>query len=246
MKLVCPACERLVELEQFRLEGTSLVVTCGKCGAQSWVDPQAQGPAAPPAGEVPPPRPSPPPPRVVAFTESTDRPNVVTLRTTSVAAVEKAAEAAEHDPFTVPEGACPRCLARRGTQATSCPTCGVVFAQLAPGTLSPPVWLAEAWRELLKTWGDDARHERLRTRAFEQEELAALGRLYRIRLAWAPEDPWAQQGRDEVLRLATAPVSLGPPERDRTSLKYAVIGGLVFFTVVALLTLVRVVLKSLP
>jgi len=247
MKLVCPACERLVELEQFRLDGGSLVVTCGRCGVESRVDPKqpprAEPAPPPPAGEVPPARPSPPPPRLVPFTG----PNVVTLRTASVTAVEKAAEAADSNPFTAPEGCCPRCLAKRSPQAANCPSCGVVFAQLAPATLEPPLWLADAWRALLKTWGDDVQHELLRYRAFELEELAALGRLYRIRLAWAPEDPWAQKGRDEVLRLATAPVDLGkPPDRGRPTLRYVVIGGFVAFAVVVLLSLVRVVLKSLP
>ncbi len=45
MKLLCPACERLVELERFRVEGDALVLTCGKCGAESRVTPDAAGPA---------------------------------------------------------------------------------------------------------------------------------------------------------------------------------------------------------
>jgi hypothetical protein len=170
--------------------------------------------------------------------------SVVTLRTASVAAVEKARLAAETDPFEVPAATCPRCLARRADTAESCPTCGVVFAQLAPATLAPPEWLAAAWRELLLRWDDEPLHEQLRARAYEEQELATLGRLYRLRLAWNAEDPWAQQGRDEVLRLATAPVALVRPERPSSTFRYVVVGALLLGVLVVFIALVRLVLQS--
>lgn len=269
MKLLCPACERLVELERFRVDGDALLLTCGKCGVESRVTPTAG--AAPPPGaglsggpsstaqSSPPPGPGGassagpavaaprpiPPPRPVSFSSSPQASNVVTLRTPSVAAVERAAQAALEDPFAVPQGLCPRCLAPNAEGATQCGGCGVTFAQIAPAALAPPEWLATTWRELLSVWGDDKRHEAVRTLAYEREDLAALGRLYRLRLAWTPDDPWALKGRDEVLRLAVAPVASRTPDEPRTPpWKYLAVGLVLLFVVVVFVTLVRTVLQS--
>ena len=37
MKFLCPECERLISLEQFRFDGAALVVTCQKCGVEARV-----------------------------------------------------------------------------------------------------------------------------------------------------------------------------------------------------------------
>jgi hypothetical protein len=67
--------------------------------------------------------------------------------------------------------------------------------------------------DLLRDWGNDARHERLRHEASARGALPELARLYRLRLASSPEDPWAVAGREEVLRLAQAAVTANRTER---------------------------------
>jgi hypothetical protein len=250
MKVLCPACERLGELEKFRVDGARLFATCARCGVESMVETREPGipapaPSAPPAVQAPS---APPPPNLAprpsSFSSSPVASNVVTLRTPHITAVEKAAEAAEADPFAVPDGLCPRCLALRG-RADSCPACGLAFSQVAPSTLTPVPWLATAWRQLLEGWGDEGRHEALRRLAYEREELAALGRLYRIRLSWAPDDPFATKGRDEVLRLALVPVAVRPepgPKRTQpwqAALLVMLLVGVAFFVTALIYQLVK-------
>lgn len=43
LKVLCPACERLVTLEHLRFEGAALVVTCARCGAETRCVAEAQG-----------------------------------------------------------------------------------------------------------------------------------------------------------------------------------------------------------
>jgi hypothetical protein len=65
--------------------------------------------------------------------------------------------------------------------------------------------------------------------------LAAAGRLYRIRLAPAPEDVYAQRGRDEVVRLATASqAALKPTPAAGTSRAQVVVGVVLFLLVMAM------------
>lgn len=134
--------------------------------------------------------------------------NVVLLKNVNTAAVENAAKSALTGPFEVPSGLCPKCLAKRAEAAASCPQCGLVFERFDAETVTPPEWLAEAWRTLLVQWGDEDQHDKLRKKAVQAEVLPAIGRLYRLRLASMPQDPYAQRGRDEVLRLASVPVNV--------------------------------------
>ncbi len=48
MKIVCPACERVAEILDFRVDGTTLLLTCAKCGTQSPVQGSSAG-ALPPS-----------------------------------------------------------------------------------------------------------------------------------------------------------------------------------------------------
>jgi len=214
----------MVELERFRLEGATLHVTCGRCGQETavtsvlaaaaaaaatpGVSPPASAPPVAPRAEPSPSRPPSQPPRV-GLASSPTASNVVMLRTATVEAVERAGLAADGDPFEVPAGLCPKCLARRA-EGPACPQCGVVFHAFQPDNLSPPEWLREAWRALLRDWGNDDAHEALRLRAQQEGALTLLGRLYRLRLAVEPTDPIAEKGRLDVLRLASAPMSLRP------------------------------------
>jgi hypothetical protein len=89
----------------------------------------------------------------------------------------------------------------------------LVFAAFHPEGLEPSPAVAELWKASLSRWSDLERHDRLLQRALAQGELAMLGRLYRIRLAHSPHDPYASRGRDEVLRLAAASSSVLFTER---------------------------------
>jgi ribosomal protein S27AE len=146
-------------------------------------------------------------PRMALFSEGAS--NVVTLRTSTTEAMQSAAESAG-DPFKVPEGLCPKCLASRGDRQ-ACGQCGLDFARTVDGAFDPPDWLAQAWRGLLDDWSNEGLHASMRLQASQRDGLAELGRLYRLRLAWFPDDPWAETGREEILRLATAGVSLRQP-----------------------------------
>jgi hypothetical protein len=212
VKFQCTSCERLVELERFRLDGAALVVTCPACGADT------------------------------RSAEKKTVSNVVALRTPTVEAISRAANAVgESDPFAVPEGFCPKCISRRADGASACSSCGMVFGQTVD-TFAPSDWLKGRWVELLSTWGEDAKHEALRTEAMGKAELAELGRLYRLRLADAPQDPYAVRGRDEVLRLAVLPsISLrqaqGEPKTQ--TWKYVALSAIIAACLMALFFLVR-------
>lgn len=211
MKYLCPACERLVELEQFRLEGTALLVTCPSCRVESSA--QRQAPVPPPA--VTPSGGRPATPRTAqGLASSPLASNVVELRNPLGEALASAARAAAEDPFTPPPGFCPKCVAPRTEAALDCPACGLTFARFDAATLAVPTWLEERWRALLASWGDGAAHQALQAVARAEGELVALGRLYRVRLAFQPDDPLARAGRDEVVALASAvalPGSEPPP-----------------------------------
>lgn len=159
-----------------------------------------------------PPRSSAPsqPPRV-SLVSSPAASNVVTLRTATTEAVERAALAADEAPFEVPEGFCPKCLARRGA-GPSCGQCGLDFAAAASLETEPESWLRESWVALLRAWGDEGAHDALRLRAQREDGLTALGRLYRLRLAAEPDDAIAENGRAEVLRLASVSLLQQPHE----------------------------------
>lgn len=244
MKVLCPHCERLVELERFRVEGAAVVVSCPRCAAETRLEapglaaPATAAASAPGAARSSVPPPVMPGPRV-SLASDPQASNVVMLRTSAHEAVERAAVAAEERPFSVPEGLCPKCLVARTTQ-DACPQCGLVFAQFDEAAVLPPKWLRDEWLATLRDWGSDARHEQLRQRALQGGGLAAIGRLYRLRLAWSPGDPWAETGRTEVLRLAAASLALQSSEGGEPQRKAVVVGAFVVVAVLLLALLGRV------
>ena len=207
MKFLCPKCERLVELRDYALEGTALVLTCPACGSSSRVSGPSHGPIAlvplspvvasapTTTGERP----------ALQLTSIPGASNVVALRSHGADAVSAAAEAAQHGPFDAPPGRCPKCIAPRPAGAAVCTQCGLTFSHFDSSQVAPPPWLKAAWVELLSDWGSEPRHAELRHRALAEQDLASVGRLYRMRLVTIPEDPFAQRGRDEVLRMALVP-----------------------------------------
>lgn len=278
MKVLCPQCERLAELGRFRVDAGQLYVTCARCGAEmaagasapETVSEPVEASRPAPVASSPPPAPLAPPastgdeaaatarvasapsrppsqPPRVSLASSPTASNVVMLRTASVEAVERAAQSADASPFEVPEGHCPKCLARRDG-SPSCPQCGVQFLYFQEAHVAPPVWLKQAWVELLRDWGNDAQHDRLRARAQQEDALTALGRLYRLRLAVEPNDPIAEKGRGEVLRLAAAPMTYRPSaETAGTSrAKTVLVVVVVAFCLAAIGFLFRIILTQTP
>lgn len=209
VKILCPSCERLLTLGAFRLEGSTLVVTCVGCGVESRAEQPAAAAVAPSFAAS---RPVSQAPRVsLASTEGGS--NVVVLRTAGHDAVAKAAAAADDAPFAVPDNVCPRCIAPRAA-AAACPHCGISFERYEASMTMPPKWLRDDWVALLRDWGNEAKHTIVRRKAQQLDALAAVGRLYRLRLATVPEDPFAHEGRAEILRLAAVTISLARPGED--------------------------------
>ncbi|MDP1828894.1 MAG: hypothetical protein Q8L48_36875 [Archangium sp.] len=241
MKVLCPQCERLIALEVFRVEGPALIITCGKCGAETRVESVPATATA--TGNAPAPaRPPSLPPRV-SLESTSGGSNVVVLRTAGHEATQKAARAADEGPFTLPEGVCPKCIAPRAT-TPSCPYCGILFESFDEASVLPPKWLREEWVEVLRDWGNAPRHAQLRRKAQQTDALAAVGRLYRLRQAAVPEDPVAEEGRADVLRLAAAAMSFRPPQDDDVERRKKVVFGatlglLALILVLGLLQLLR-------
>jgi hypothetical protein len=225
VKLYCPSCEAVSAMSSFRVEGGALFVRCGLCGVEAALE-QATG------------QPLPRPQAAPAFA------TVVPLRSSAPEAVRLAREALSHDPFAAPPGRCPKCVGLRPEGAVACAHCGLVFDQLDPQKLAPSPTLEGLWRAALERWDDEAAHAKLTTTALMQGELPAAARLYRIRLSILPDDPFAQRGRDEVVRLASlAPVAASSAregqERPTPAWKvWAFLGGL--FVLVNLVVLFAV------
>ena len=132
-----------------------------------------------------------------------------------------AVSVASEDPFMPPPGFCPKCIGARKEGAVVCPFCGLEYARFRLDELRPSPVLTSTWLGVLEQWESKGAHDKVLAMASEKGELAALGRLYRIRQARWPEDAMAKRGREEVLRLAAAGSGLthsAPPDR-RAKLK---------------------------
>jgi len=237
VKVLCPHCERLITLEHFRFEGSTLIITCARCGVESRLENVPAQAQAAQVGAAPARAPSLPPRVSLASTEGGS--NVVVLRTAGHEAVQKAARAADENPFAVPEGVCPKCIAPRAA-GEACPHCGIFFASFDETMVLPPKWLREEWTELMRDWGNEQKHQHLRRKAQQADALAAVGRLYRMRQSAVPEDPVAEEGRAEVVRMAAVAISFRPSQegelerRKRTAL-IAVLSVITFLVALVLI-----------
>lgn len=245
MKYVCEACERLVPPAAFRIEDGLLVLKCPRCEVEtrSTVE-QSPGERAatlrislPPSlleGDVDP-------------ESSTSRPAAPSLRVVSGASPALASRAPA-DPFLPPPGHCPKCIAVRGEDTTVCDFCGLDAALYQPETLQPSEELATAWRGVWESWELPEAHDQVLARASARGELAALGRLYRIRLAQHPEDAMAHRGREEVLRLASAGSLLAhtPPPDKGVKVKFVLLGLVLLLAMVMTVFMVRRLLMVEP
>lgn len=146
------------------------------------------------------------------------------------------------DLFGVPAGFCPKCISPRPANAQACPQCGLSFDKVEEQDYRPPPNVAALWSELAPHWDDSQAHDHFLKAAFALGELAAAGRLYRLRLAQAPADLLAARGRDEVLRLATVgtPVFSKEPADVQRVLRWqhVALGVFILLTVAVLVILV--------
>jgi len=139
------------------------------------------------------------------------------------------------DPFMPPPGFCPKCIGVRKEGAVVCPYCGLDYARFRPEESRPSGAVASTWLGVVELWESKGAHDKVLALSSERGELAALGRLYRIRLARNPEDAMAKRGREEVLRLAAASSTLlssQPPDK-RTKMRMAGLGLLFLMLMVA-------------
>lgn len=113
-------------------------------------------------------------------------------------------------PFVchAPPGYCPKCVAPRRSGARSCPSCGLVFLAFRPEDHRPPEFITTAWRALLVSWADPKAHRAFLLLAHARGGLVAAARLYRIFRAHTPDDPLAEFGLQEIVRLALAPTEV--------------------------------------
>ena len=184
---LCPSCERLTVFSDFRIEEEALVLRCARCQVES----RSRAVEAAPS--------------VATIVASASASATAPLRKAALALIPTQTDRTDDEEIlSVPEGHCPKCVAVRPPQASSCAHCGLVFSNYQPEELKPSPPLAEQFHRLLSNWDDVEEHDRVIQAALTQGELAVLGRLYRIRLARSADDAFAARGRDEVLRLATA------------------------------------------
>ncbi|WP_434384296.1 hypothetical protein [Melittangium boletus] len=187
----------------------------------SWPEgPPASEPTPAPVAAAPEPTPTPEPERAPG-------PNLRVVRDSgSAPTVAPAAAAGPEDPFMPPAGFCPKCIGTRKEGSAVCPHCGLDFSRFKPDELRPSPLVASTWLGVVELWETRSAHDKVLALASERGELPALGRLYRIRLARHPEDPIAQRGREEVVRLASAGSLLIPsaPPDKRMKMRMAGLG----------------------
>jgi hypothetical protein len=235
MRYLCDVCERLAPPAAFRVELGVLVMTCARCGQESRARPEealaaavAQSSTSEEFQPAPPPRSTPAPSL-----------KVVTLRPSEEQVREAAALARSEDPFAVPAGFCPKCISVRKEGVASCAACGLVYSNYDPAEQQVSEPLRTSWLSVLERWDDRDAHDRLLSLAVGRGELAMAGRLYRIRLAQAPDDLYAQRGRDEVVRLASAsPVGFTKPPTPAASSKAQVVVAVIFLLLVLVAAMV--------
>jgi hypothetical protein len=332
MKLLCPSCERLVELVDLRVERGALVVRCPAChteqrqalpsGSSSGLvsraapasgadedendegptiillTPSGEGPLAiaPPGAAAPPTTPAPvakfegpgpkkplvipPPPPAEAEApargskagptpelDEAPRPRRVVdaefaeLLTqldgvhppprkgpAPAAAAPLGSGAPRGSTVQIPPGHCPKCIAPRTREATLCPACGLVFANFRAEEHQPSAALEAAWHGLAERWDRMEEHEKFLQLAFNLDELARAGRLYRIKLAQNPDDAQAKTALEGMVRMASTAAALAartdPADLARRRRKVLAVSAMLFFFLPIAALLFNILLRS--
>jgi hypothetical protein len=184
MNGLCPLCKQPVEVADFRLGEGIVVVRCPSCGNEQRLALSEASVAVPKAAG---------PARAPA---------------TPLPPSAAPAPLAIQPVFEPPAAFCPKCVSPRKPGSPSCPSCGLVFGQAVALDVKPSAALLSAYAALAARWDDAPAHTRFLHLAAAGGELAAAGRLYRIRLAQAPGDGVARASLEATVKMASAPVSV--------------------------------------
>jgi len=148
----------------------------------------------------------------------------------------------------IPPGYCPKCITIRTPQALICNACGLVFANFRAEEHQPSAALESAWRALEDRWARQDEHEKFLQMAFNMDELAKAGRLYRIRLAALPDDVQAKTALESMVRMAStaaaAAAKTDPAELQRNRRKVLAVSAMLFFVIPIAALLVNFLLKA--
>jgi len=148
----------------------------------------------------------------------------------------------------IPPGHCPKCITPRSREALICPACGLVFANFRAEEHQPSAALEAAWRGLEERWTKQEEHEKFLQLAFNMDELAKAGRLYRIHLAATPDDPQAKVALEVMVRMAStaaaAAAKTDPAELQRNRRKVLAVSAMLFFVIPIAALLVNILLRA--
>ena len=148
----------------------------------------------------------------------------------------------------IPPGHCPKCITPRTPQALICNACGLVFANFRAEEHQPSAALESAWRGLEERWNRQDEHEKFLQMAFNMDELAKAGRLYRIRLATTPDDAQAKAALESMVRMAStaaaAAAKTDPAEIQRNRRKVLAVSAMLFFVIPIAALLVNFLLRA--
>jgi hypothetical protein len=167
---------------------------------------------------------------------------------TPVVVLPQVAGVVRGSTIQIPPGYCPKCITPRTTQALICNACGLVFANFRAEEHQPSAALESAWRGLEERWTKQEEHEKFLQMAFNMDELARAGRLYRIRLAAMPDDAQAKVALESMVRMAstaaTAAAKTDPGELQRNRRKVLAVSAMLFFVLPIAALLVNFLLKA--
>ncbi len=148
----------------------------------------------------------------------------------------------------IPPGHCPKCITPRTREALICNACGLVFANFRAEEHQPSAALEAAWRGLEERWPKAEEHEKFLQMAFNMDELAKAGRLYRIKLAASPDDAAAKAALESMVRMAStaaaAAAKTDPAELQRNRRKVLAVSAMLFFVIPIAALLVNFLLKA--
>jgi hypothetical protein len=148
----------------------------------------------------------------------------------------------------IPPGHCPKCITPRTPQALICNACGLVFANFRAEEHQPSAALESAWRGLEDRWNRQDEHEKFLQMAFNMNELAKAGRLYRIRLTAVPDDVQAKVALEAMVKMAStaaaAAAKSDPAEMQRNRRKVLAVSAMLFFVIPIAALLVNFILKA--
>jgi len=196
-------------------------------------------------GNVHPPAPPPPQPPPPAPAQALKPRNT---GATAVVVPPTQPGVARGSTIQIPPGHCPKCITPRTPQALICNACGLVFANFRAEEHQPSAALESAWRALEDRWGKQEEHEKFLQMAFNMDELAKAGRLYRIRLVAVPDDAQAKTALESMVRMAStaaaAAAKTDPAEMQRNRRKVLAVSAMLFFVIPIAALLVNFLLKA--